>query len=42
MWNFGGVEYLAFWGVASFALAVATWKEVLAGDRRVFEAVAHA
>jgi putative oxidoreductase len=42
MWNFGGVEYLAFWGVASFALAVAAWKEVLAGDRRVFEAVAHA
>jgi putative oxidoreductase len=42
MWNFGGVEYLAFWGITSFMLAVAAWKEVLAGERRVFEAVAHA
>jgi putative oxidoreductase len=30
MWNFGGVEYLVFWGVASAAIAVHAWKDVLA------------
>lgn len=30
MWNLGGVEYLAFWGIVSLALAVNAWKEVLA------------
>lgn len=30
MWNFGGVEYLVFWGVASLALAVQAWKKILA------------
>ncbi|WP_170149570.1 DoxX family protein [Rhodoplanes roseus] len=30
MWNFGGVEYLAFWGIVSVALAVSAWKDVLA------------
>lgn len=29
MWNFGGVEYIAFWGVASLAVALHAWKEVL-------------
>jgi putative oxidoreductase len=33
MWNFGGVEYLVFWGVASLALAVADWKEVWAHEK---------
>lgn len=42
MWNFGGVEYIAMWGIASFMLGVAAWREVLAGERRPFEAVAHA
>jgi len=42
MWNFGGVEYLTFWGVASFMLAVQAWKQVAAGERRMFEAAAHA
>jgi hypothetical protein len=30
------------WGAASFMLAVAAWKEVLAGDRRTFGVFAHA
>jgi len=34
MWNFGGVEYIAFWGIASFALAVHAWKAVLADSTR--------
>jgi putative oxidoreductase len=42
MWNFGGIEYLAFWGAASFMLAVQAWKQVLAGDRRPFEVFARA
>src|SRR6476620_1549348 len=42
MWNFGGVEYIAMWGVASFMLAVAAWKQVLAGERRTFGVFAHA
>jgi putative oxidoreductase len=25
MWNFGGVEYLVFWGVTSVSLAVHAW-----------------
>ena len=29
MWNFGGVEYLVFWGVVSLALAAHAWKDVL-------------
>jgi putative oxidoreductase len=33
MWNFGGIEYLAFWGIASLALAVQAWKAILAGGR---------
>ena len=41
MWNFGGVEYITMWGVTSFMLAVAAWKEVLAGERRLL-GVAHA
>jgi putative oxidoreductase len=45
MWNFGGVEYLVFWGVASFALAVHAWKEVWSSERgfaRLTVAHAHA
>ena len=42
MWNFGGVEYIVMWGVASFMLAVAAWKEVFAGERRAFDVFAHA
>jgi putative oxidoreductase len=42
MWNFGGVEYLAFWGVSSFMLAVQAWKQVLAGKQRMTAAFAHA
>jgi putative oxidoreductase len=26
MWNGGGIEYLAFWGVASLAVALHAWK----------------
>jgi putative oxidoreductase len=33
MWNFGGIEYIAFWGVASLALAVHSWKEVLESEQ---------
>ena len=25
MWNFGGVEYIAFWGIASASLAAHAW-----------------
>ena len=32
MWNFGGVEYLVFWGVASLALAVHEWKKVWSAE----------
>src|SRR5262245_42375546 len=35
MWNFGGVEYMVFWGIASLALAVLGWKEELAANRRL-------
>jgi len=42
MWNFGGVEYIAMWGIASFMLAVAAWKDVLAGERPAFGMFAHA
>ncbi|WP_448189444.1 DoxX family protein [Azospirillum sp. sgz301742] len=27
LWNLGGVEYLAFWGVSSLALAAHAWKQ---------------
>ena len=30
MWNLGGVEYLALWGLGSFSLAVAAWKREVA------------
>jgi putative oxidoreductase len=33
MWNFGGIEYIAFWGVASLALAVHSWQEVLESEQ---------
>jgi putative oxidoreductase len=33
MWNFSGVEYLVFWGVASAALAIQAWKDVLATEK---------
>jgi putative oxidoreductase len=33
MWNFGGVEYLVFWGVTSLALAVHAWKDVLSTEQ---------
>lgn len=33
MWNFSGVEYLVFWGVASAVLAIQAWKEVLATEK---------
>jgi putative oxidoreductase len=33
MWNFGGIEYLVFWGVASLALAVHAWKEVWTNEK---------
>ncbi len=33
MWNFGGVEYLVFWGVASLAIAAQAWKDVLATQK---------
>lgn len=35
MWNFGGVEYLVFWGVASLALAVHAWKEVWTAEKGI-------
>ena|ERR1044071_442910 len=35
MWNFGGVEYIAFWGIASLALAVNAWKEVWTAEKGV-------
>jgi putative oxidoreductase len=35
MWNFGGVEYLVFWGVASLALAIYAWKEVWAAEKGI-------
>jgi putative oxidoreductase len=35
MWNFGGVEYIVFWGVASLALAVHAWKEVWSAEKGV-------
>lgn len=36
LWNLGGVEYLAFWGVASVALAVHAWKQEKATYGRLF------
>jgi putative oxidoreductase len=43
MWNFGGVEYLVFWGVASLALAVHGWKEVWSSEKGIARlTVAHA
>ena len=44
MWNFSGVEYLVFWGVASAVLAIQAWKETLAAEMglaRFTVAVAH-
>jgi putative oxidoreductase len=44
LWNFGGIEYLAFWGLVSLALAVNAWKEVFAsttGLARLTVATAH-
>jgi len=42
MWNFG-VEYLAFWGIASLALAVHAWKDVWASEKGIARlTVAHA
>ena len=38
MWNFGGVEYIAFWGIASLALAVHAWT----GERSPLLAAARA
>jgi putative oxidoreductase len=35
MWNFGGVEYIVFWGVCSLALAVNAWKQVLSAEKGV-------
>jgi len=35
MWNFGGVEYIAFWGIASLALAVHAWKEVVKVEKGI-------
>ena len=45
MWNFGGIEYLVFWGVASAALAIQAWRETLAHEKgfaRLIVPVAHA
>jgi putative oxidoreductase len=43
MWNFGGVEYLVFWGVTSIALAVQAWKEVISTEKGMARlTVAHA
>ena len=45
MWNFGGVEYLVFWGVASAVLAIQAWKETHAAEKglaRFTVAMAHA
>jgi putative oxidoreductase len=45
MWNFGGVEYIAFWGIASLALAAHAWKEVWSAEKgyaRLTAVVAHA
>ncbi len=45
MWNFGGIEYLVFWGVASAALAIQAWRETLAhetGFARLIVPVTHA
>jgi putative oxidoreductase len=33
MWNFGGVEYIVFWGIASLAVAVHAWKQVLKSEK---------
>ena len=35
MWNFGGVEYIAFWGIASLVLAVHAWKEVVKVEKGI-------
>jgi putative oxidoreductase len=35
MWNFGGIEYIAFWGIASVALAVHAWKQERSAHRAV-------
>ncbi len=35
MWNFGGVEYLAFWGVVSLALGVHAWKEAFKAEEGI-------
>ena len=45
MWNFGGVEYIVFWGIASLALAVNAWKEVWTAEKgiaRLTAVAAHA
>lgn len=36
LWNFGGVEYIVFWGVASLVLAVQAWKQEYAEHGRVY------
>jgi putative oxidoreductase len=44
MWNFGGIEYIAFWGITSLALAVHAWKEAWSAEKgvaRLTAAVAH-
>ncbi len=36
LWNFGGLEYIVFWGVASLGLAAAAWKREFQAHGRVF------
>ena len=33
MWNFGGVEYLVFWGIASAALAIQAWRDAMSAEK---------
>lgn len=45
MWNFGGIEYIAFWGIASVALAVHAWKAAVKAEKgaaRLTVATVHA
>jgi putative oxidoreductase len=41
MWNFGGVEYLAFWGIASASLAVHAWLQERGTIRASISKLAH-
>jgi putative oxidoreductase len=42
MWNFGGVEYIAFWGIASVSLAVHAWLQERGPAKAAAPKLAHA